>query len=141
MDKNIATILGRPPLINRGYCTLDAPLDFDDDHLTGPQLQEELKKIDQNGWNTDGRRRSTTYMRLRYLLATVREEALELYLGVDSTALTSRAQSVHIASYLPRVSLLLSCGALEAHLANKSAKSSGLCYKKCMQSGIAVPKS
>ena len=84
MDKNIATILGRPPLIHRSYCTLDAPLDLDDDDLTGPELEREMRKLDHLGWNTDGRRRSTTFMRLRFLLSTIREEVLELHLGVNS---------------------------------------------------------
>lgn len=93
MDKNMATILGRPPLIHRNYCVLDAPLDFDDDDLTGPELERELRKLNRHGWNTDGRRRSTTFMRLRYLLATVREEALELHLGVSGSAVApGRAQ-------------------------------------------------
>jgi hypothetical protein len=93
MDKTIATTLGRPPLIHRSYCSLDAPLDFDDDDLVGPEREYELGKLDQNGWNTDGRRRTTTFMRLRYLLATVREEVLELHLGVNSMAsVPGRAQ-------------------------------------------------
>ncbi|KAK3382108.1 hypothetical protein B0T24DRAFT_600503 [Lasiosphaeria ovina] len=95
MDKAIATTLGRPPLIHRNYCVLDAPLDFDDDDLTGRELEHELQKLDQHGWNTDGRRRSTSFMRLRYLLATVREEVLELHLGVNSTTESpGRAQIV-----------------------------------------------
>ncbi|KAK4149577.1 hypothetical protein C8A00DRAFT_37830 [Chaetomidium leptoderma] len=95
MDKTIATTLGRPPLVHRNYCVLDAPLDFDDDDLTGPELEFELGKLDENGWNTDGRPRTTTFMRLRYLLATVREEVLELHLGVNSIASTpDRAQLV-----------------------------------------------
>ncbi|KAK5654611.1 hypothetical protein OQA88_7241 [Cercophora sp. LCS_1] len=95
MDKTIATTLGRPPLIHRNYCVLDAPLDFDDDDLTGPALEHELRKLDQHGWSTDGRRRTTTYMRLRYLLATVREEVLELHLGVSNgVGVPGRAQLV-----------------------------------------------
>ena len=84
MDKVIATNLGRPPLVHCNYCALDAPLDLDDDELVGPGLEHNLQKLDQNGWNTDGRRGSTTYMRLQYLLATVREEALELHLGMKT---------------------------------------------------------
>ncbi|KAK0646731.1 hypothetical protein B0T16DRAFT_414174 [Cercophora newfieldiana] len=94
MDKIIATNLGRPPLISRNYCVLDAPLDLDDDDLTGPGLEHALEKLDGNGWNTDGRRRSTTYMRLRYLLATVREEVLELHLGVNTCVAPGRAELV-----------------------------------------------
>ncbi|KAK3356638.1 hypothetical protein B0T25DRAFT_497311 [Lasiosphaeria hispida] len=92
MDKTIATRLGRPPLIHRNYCVLDAPLDFDDDSLTGPSLEHELLKLNGHGWNTDGRRRTTTYMRLRYLLATVREKILELYLGVNSGGADSQGK-------------------------------------------------
>ncbi|KAK4118003.1 hypothetical protein N657DRAFT_651744 [Parathielavia appendiculata] len=95
MDKTIATTLGRPPLVHRNYCVLDAPLDFDDDDLAGPELERELRKLDQHGWNTDGRRRTTTFMRLRYLLAIVREEVLELHLGVNNISdAPNRAQLV-----------------------------------------------
>lgn len=91
IDKTIATILGRPPLINRHYCVLDPPLDVDDD-LPGPQLQAELGSLDEHGWNTDGKRRSTTFIRLQYLLATVREEVLEALLGAHSIDATAGVQ-------------------------------------------------
>ncbi|KAK0623679.1 hypothetical protein B0T14DRAFT_427237 [Immersiella caudata] len=94
MDKVIATNLGRPPLVPRNYCVLDAPLDLDDDELIGPGLDLNLQKLDRNGWNTDGRQRSTTYMRLQYLLATAREEALELHLGMNTCAASAKADAI-----------------------------------------------
>jgi hypothetical protein len=61
--------------------------------LTGRELERQLRKLDHRGWNTDGRRRSTTLMRIRFLLATVREEILELHLGVNSNCVSpDRAQ-------------------------------------------------
>lgn len=84
MDKAVATILGRPPLIHRHYCVLDAPLDIDDDDLLGPELDNELQKLDPHGWNTDGKRRATSFIRLRFFMAMAREEALELHLGANN---------------------------------------------------------
>ncbi|KAH6629930.1 hypothetical protein B0J18DRAFT_474431 [Chaetomium sp. MPI-SDFR-AT-0129] len=111
LDKTVATILGRPPIIHRHYCVLDAPLDLEDDDLTGPQCEHELQKLDQNGWNTDGRRRSTSYMRLRYLLAMLREEALELLLG-SSVGPPDRA---HCPSNMKYSSAVTSTATLSPH--------------------------
>lgn len=91
MDKNIATALGRPPQMNRYYCVLEPPLDIDDE-VTGSELQQQLRMLDQNGWNMDGKRRPASLVRLRFLLATVREEILEHHLGVDKIDLGAKSQ-------------------------------------------------
>lgn len=91
MDKNVATALGRPPQMNRYYCVLEPPLDIDDE-VTGPDLQQQLRMLDQNGWNMDGKRRPASLVRLRFLLATVREEILEHHLGVDKTDIGAKSQ-------------------------------------------------
>lgn len=82
IDKTIATILGRPPSLTRHYCVLKPPLDIDDDIDTS-NYEQSLQMLDSNGWNTDGKRRPSTTVRLRFLLATIREEILELHLGVN----------------------------------------------------------
>ncbi|CRG89088.1 Regulator of drug sensitivity 1 [Talaromyces islandicus] len=91
MDKNIATALGRPPQMNRYYCILEPPLDIDDG-VTGLDLQRQLRMLDQNGWNMDGKRRPASLIRLRFLLATVREEILELHIGVDKIDIGTKSQ-------------------------------------------------
>ncbi|GAB1195567.1 hypothetical protein APSETT444_004828 [Aspergillus pseudonomiae] len=68
--------------MTRHYCVLKPPLDIDDD-IDLPNYERSLQMLDSNGWNTDGKRRPATIVRLRFLLATVREEILELHLGVN----------------------------------------------------------
>ncbi|WEW60457.1 hypothetical protein PRK78_005943 [Emydomyces testavorans] len=70
-DKNIATLLGRPPRIQQFYCDITLPLDLDDESLllTGEELTAAIQKLDADGWNperTQERRfRSTSVIRLR----------------------------------------------------------------------------
>ncbi|KAE8381505.1 hypothetical protein BDV26DRAFT_78120 [Aspergillus bertholletiae] len=93
MDKTIATILGRPPSITRHYCVLKPPLDIDDD-MDIPGYERSLQMLDSNGWNTDGKRRPSTFIRLRFLLATIREEILELHLGVNYVDVEGRTSNI-----------------------------------------------
>ncbi|KAH8690727.1 hypothetical protein BGW36DRAFT_328638 [Talaromyces proteolyticus] len=92
-DKTFATVLGRPPQMNRHYCILEPPLDIDDG-VFGLDAEDQIRCLDQNGWNTDGKRRSTTFIRLRFLLSSLREEILELHLGVNKFDVASKAQLV-----------------------------------------------
>ncbi|RAL14716.1 fungal specific transcription factor domain-containing protein [Aspergillus homomorphus CBS 101889] len=93
MDKTIATALGRPPLMNRHYCILEPPLDLDED--PDPEERESnLRSIDDHGWNVDKTSRPATIVRLRLLLAKMREEVLELHLGVNGVDLVTRAEDV-----------------------------------------------
>jgi hypothetical protein len=79
-DKSLAIFLNRPPRIPRHYCDLRFPLDIsDEDYLCeGTELQGVLSRLDANGWNTDGQRRQTTSIRIRYQFSIHREEILEL---------------------------------------------------------------
>ncbi|KAB8231180.1 uncharacterized protein BDW43DRAFT_301866 [Aspergillus alliaceus] len=92
-DKTIATTLGRPPSLTRHYCVLKPPLDIDDD-IDAPTYEQSLRMIDNNGWNSDGKRRHSTFIRLRFLLSTIREEILELHLGVSSADMERKAHDV-----------------------------------------------
>ncbi|KAE8138668.1 hypothetical protein BDV38DRAFT_281967 [Aspergillus pseudotamarii] len=93
MDKTIATILGRPPSLTRHYCVLKPPLDIDDD-IDASNYEEGLEMLDSNGWNADGKRRPSTIVRLRFLLATIREEILELHLGVNYVDIEGRTSNI-----------------------------------------------
>ncbi|PYH92931.1 hypothetical protein BO71DRAFT_12105 [Aspergillus ellipticus CBS 707.79] len=93
MDKTIATTLGRPPLMNRHYCVLEPPLDLEYD-IDPRDYESNLRSINHTGWNRDGKCRPTTLFRLRFLLATVREEILELHLGVAGNDVVGRADGL-----------------------------------------------
>ncbi|KXG48764.1 Acyl-CoA N-acyltransferase [Penicillium griseofulvum] len=83
MDKMIATFVGRPPLINGRFCTLSAPLDLTDEVLIagGDVLSKAISELDSAGWNTEGKLHVVTPTRLRFQLAIIREETLEVVLG------------------------------------------------------------
>ncbi|PYH43754.1 fungal specific transcription factor domain-containing protein [Aspergillus saccharolyticus JOP 1030-1] len=93
MDKTIATALGRPPMMTRHYCSLEPPLDLDEDPDPA-EHESNLRSIDEHGWNVDRRPRPATTIRLRLMLAKIREEVLELYLGVNNADLVRRAEEV-----------------------------------------------
>ncbi|CAI7678673.1 unnamed protein product [Penicillium pancosmium] len=83
MDKMQACFVGRPPLMNYRYCTMEPPLDLSDDVLIegGDALNKAISELDSNGWNTHGGRYRMTPSRLRFRMAICREQTLELALG------------------------------------------------------------
>ncbi|KAJ5514051.1 Acyl-CoA N-acyltransferase [Penicillium fimorum] len=83
MDKMIASFVGRPPLMNGRFCTLAAPLDLSDEVLIagGDVLRKAISELDSAGWNTQGKLHLVTPTRLRFQLAIIREETLEVVLG------------------------------------------------------------
>ncbi|EER23198.1 hypothetical protein D8B26_001281 [Coccidioides posadasii str. Silveira] len=86
-DKNLATFLGRPPRIQHLYCDNTIPLDLDDETLmlNGEELNAAVEKLDADGWNPDktqnGKFRSASVIRIRYMISAQREKILELSLG------------------------------------------------------------
>ncbi|PLB53164.1 putative C6 transcription factor [Aspergillus steynii IBT 23096] len=82
-DKCIATFVGRPPLLNYRYCTLTPPLDLNEDILIagGDNLTRAISELDINGWGSRSNIYRAGVIRLRFLLAAFREEALEIALG------------------------------------------------------------
>ncbi|KAJ5774043.1 Acyl-CoA N-acyltransferase [Penicillium paradoxum] len=83
MDKMIATFVGRPPLLNGRFCTLAAPLDLADETLVAGDeaLSKAISELDSAGWNRQGLLHPVSRARLRYQLAVIREETLEVVLG------------------------------------------------------------
>ncbi|KAL3453951.1 hypothetical protein BJX65DRAFT_80567 [Aspergillus insuetus] len=82
-DKCLSTFVGRPPFINYRYCSLSPPLDLSDEDLIagGERLSQAISKLDAAGWNPQGNDLRVSMKRLRFLLAVLREQALEIALG------------------------------------------------------------
>ncbi|RAL03348.1 uncharacterized protein BO80DRAFT_350599 [Aspergillus ibericus CBS 121593] len=91
-DKSLATYLGRPPLIDSHFCDILLPLDLDDDEITDRANIREPRgnNLDSEGWNTDPGSlvrslRSVTGLRLRCVMAILRERVLRLSLRSGRT--------------------------------------------------------
>ncbi|KAE8392952.1 hypothetical protein BDV23DRAFT_170597 [Aspergillus alliaceus] len=91
-DKNLATYLGRPPLVDSYFCDLMLPLDLDDDEIICPtsMRQSLVHNLDSDGWNTNYPTtvkplRPVTGIRLRCCMAIIREKVLRLSLGNATT--------------------------------------------------------
>ncbi|KAL4812572.1 hypothetical protein BDW67DRAFT_178613 [Aspergillus spinulosporus] len=82
-DKSLSTFVGRPPFINYRYCSISPPLDIrDEDLIAGEeQLRQAMANLDSAGWNTKGNTLRGSLLRLRFHLAVLREQALEIALG------------------------------------------------------------
>lgn len=82
-DKSLSTFVGRPPFINYRYCTISAPLDLSDEDLIagGERLDQAMSNLDAAGWNPQVSNHRGSMLRLRFLMAVLREQALEIALG------------------------------------------------------------
>jgi hypothetical protein len=82
-DKNIATLLGRPPRLPHHYCAVELPRDLADEALFLDQesIEMALLTLDKEGWNTAGRFYPATVIRMRQILSVLREQVLDLSLG------------------------------------------------------------
>lgn len=69
--------------MNQRFCTLDPPLDLDDDVLVegGNALDQAISELDGAGWNTRGALYRMTSPRVRFQLAIYREQTLEIALA------------------------------------------------------------
>jgi hypothetical protein len=95
-DKNHASLNGAPPALSARFCNLSLPLDIGEDELFLPQdqLTAVIAKLDPNGWDTSGGFHRVSSRRAFHLLTGVREEILELSLGVDVIVSGSRIEWV-----------------------------------------------
>ncbi|KAL0935432.1 fungal specific transcription factor [Colletotrichum truncatum] len=86
IDKVVASITGRPPLLSRRYMLTPPPLDLKDDYLVAGEevLAQGVAALDANGYNTDGAGYSITYWRARAQLMLIRDEIFEIYLGGEA---------------------------------------------------------
>ncbi|KAJ5240190.1 hypothetical protein N7468_004809, partial [Penicillium chermesinum] len=79
-DKSLATFLGRPPRISKRYINSLIPKDLSDEALaTGHRDLSHLQKdLDADGWNIHRPFQRATWIRVRYIISTFREEILEV---------------------------------------------------------------
>lgn len=83
LDKGISSFMGRPPRLNRKYCSMQLPLDIKLQHLRLPesQLESELDALDQHGWNIAGEIRINLYSRTQLMCSMIQEDILEFALA------------------------------------------------------------
>jgi hypothetical protein len=72
------------------------PLDLEEDayHLVGDSLNQELSRLDQNGWNTQRTIRKSAVIRWSMITSTIREDVLEVLLGCDVSNVPQRIRYV-----------------------------------------------
>jgi hypothetical protein len=82
-DKYAAAFSGRPPRLTRHYCRLQIPLDLTDTQTMsdGPELDDAVDDLDEEGWNQRGTVHRSTFARLSATNALITEEILEVSLG------------------------------------------------------------
>ncbi|KAM0518942.1 hypothetical protein ACHAPE_003932 [Trichoderma viride] len=82
-DKFLATFVGRPALLTRRFCSIQLPLDLDDGALLSDKetFQRHLLRVASDGWDMDGRLHPASILRVRTLIALLRDEILEIGLG------------------------------------------------------------
>ncbi|OQE37393.1 hypothetical protein PENCOP_c010G04903 [Penicillium coprophilum] len=82
LDKSIATFLGRPPRIPWRYADCRMPLDISDEALTTDNmiLDYSHNYLDENGWSLQGVVQRSSWIRVRFIISTFRDEILEVSL-------------------------------------------------------------
>lgn len=95
-DKTHASLYGTPPLLTRIFCDAQPCLDLPDNILTlsKENIQLALEDIDADGWRSPHVHSTTTMLRGRVQLSVVREEILELALGVNVDVSKARVEYV-----------------------------------------------
>ncbi|KAJ5493344.1 hypothetical protein N7539_002090 [Penicillium diatomitis] len=82
LDKSVATFLGRPTRIPLRYSDCSMPLDLPDDAFVSDQAQLKYgsSDLDPDNWNVRGVYRRASWLRVRFIVSTFREEILEVSL-------------------------------------------------------------
>lgn len=82
-DKYCVAFSGRPPLLNRRYCSTPLPLDLRDEDLVADEetLKKAVEELDEYGWNTRGQIYPVTLIRARRMFADILDEVMEVALG------------------------------------------------------------
>jgi hypothetical protein len=78
---------GRPPLLSETFFKTPLPLDLKDEYLFGDRetlLARAADTLDANGWNIEGGLYSSTYIRGRTILASIKGRVAEIALANDS---------------------------------------------------------
>lgn len=89
-DKTTASLNGIPPLLTRRFCDVQLCLDLTGDifYASPEVIADAISKLDSAGWSHDHEMghemaQVSTFLRARTQVHMIREEILELALGVD----------------------------------------------------------
>ena len=95
-DKYMATFVGRPPRLSHHYCLLQLPLDLNDNQTmsNGLDLDNAIATLDDEGWNQRGTIHRCTFARIFAQNARIREDILEISLGVLQEDMVLRADTI-----------------------------------------------
>ncbi|KAH8197357.1 hypothetical protein TruAng_008487 [Truncatella angustata] len=101
-DKLGVTFTGRPPLLNRRYCSTPLPLDLRDQDLVSGQddLNRAFESLDEHGWNTDGGLYSATVMRARAMIAYIRDELVEIALTHNAVVTVEHLEEIEAQQHI-----------------------------------------
>ena len=105
-DKFLSTYLGRPPRISYRHCAVQLPTDLSDHDAcqTGVDLQVALAKI-ENGFNKSNSISRAGWRRAWSPQARIRENMLEIMLGLDMKSLDSHVENIRTSIKQARESL------------------------------------
>lgn len=94
LEKSGALFKARPPGLSRFYCTYQMPLDLTEEQLYGnsDQFATAVSQLDKDGWNTCGRISPVTRVRALCMMTPIREEILEISLGINMPASPGRLE-------------------------------------------------
>lgn len=83
-------------MLSDRYCQCPLPLDLCEEDVYGgrDRLAAAVARLDSNGWNTDGRIYTTTWIRALAMLSPIREGILELSLSVNLKFTKLQTESV-----------------------------------------------
>jgi hypothetical protein len=95
MDKGASVLTGRPPALSYRYTRFRFPLDLSDEVTIagGDALIAAVNKLDNNGWNTDGKIYPSTLVRSHGIESVILNETLELSLGDPAECTEEKTKS------------------------------------------------
>lgn len=101
LDKSLATFLGRPPRLPWRYADCRMPLDISDDVLASDHMVLEYPSdlIDENGWSRQVVAQRSSWIRVRFIISTFRDEILEVSLQRLTPDMQSMLEYVHCDSF------------------------------------------
>jgi hypothetical protein len=96
LDKTHSALNGIPPMLGRLYCDVKPCLDIADEEFFLPPhaFSVVVSRLDPNGWNPSGNMYDISIARAIWQLCSVREEVLEIALGVNVQVTGERIESV-----------------------------------------------
>ncbi|QIX00999.1 hypothetical protein AMS68_006516 [Peltaster fructicola] len=80
LDKFVVALIGSPPKLAKRYIDCELPLDLTESEILAepPLSQEQLQSLlTPDGWSREARHTGSTHARVRFLLASLREEVLD----------------------------------------------------------------